>query len=249
MLITKHSMQWVLLAFLTQITTLYVNFSHSLPNPKAPPVSLTLDSPPLPEPLDATTYWVGTCVYPVSGIYTRCQRILYFVVLVFAFCLRFHEWLTGAAWAFVITYSTTASIHGIIISLQRNIGRDSDHEALLAILGPTVSAAIIFAFYSPKVLGLRLKELFWGWAFILGIANLCLVLKHPSWLSNQAALVVKITCEKNWNCNNPCGNITTMNVLFRSSMTDSLQPIFFNIRDVENVYRRNSNKVWSVKIG
>ena len=120
-------------------------------------------------------------------------------------------------------------------------------SSIVAIIGPSLLAATIFAFYSPKVLGLRLKGLFWGWCLILGIAYYCLVLKNPSWFSNHAALVVKITCEKNWNCNNPCGNITTMDVLSRSSMTDSLQPIFFNIRDVENAQRRNSNKAWSVK--
>jgi hypothetical protein len=50
------------------------------------------------------------CEWPVSGMYSRLNRILYYVLLVFALVVHHHEWLVAGSLAYATTYSGTASV-------------------------------------------------------------------------------------------------------------------------------------------
>ncbi|KAM0809507.1 putative SGNH hydrolase-type esterase domain-containing protein [Seiridium cardinale] len=74
------------------------------------------------------------CVYPISGNYTVYQRTLFWLSLAFALLGQAHSWLTASAFAFAVTYSTTAAIHGIILVFQKDIQYDGDIFAVDAIV-------------------------------------------------------------------------------------------------------------------
>ncbi|KAM7212230.1 hypothetical protein V8F06_012403 [Rhypophila decipiens] len=96
---------------------------------------------PPPEPRDDSTspapqpaILIASCVYPVSGVYTRLQRILFYAVLAIVFIFRFHKWmlLAGSAWVAAVT--VPAAVHGIALGTTQGATVDSDVVALLAIL-------------------------------------------------------------------------------------------------------------------
>ena len=50
------------------------------------------------------------CEWPISGMYSRLQRFLFYVLLVFALVWRHHEWLIAGALAYATTYSGAAAV-------------------------------------------------------------------------------------------------------------------------------------------
>lgn len=50
------------------------------------------------------------CEWPISGMYSLMQRILFYVLLVFALVWRHHEWLIAGALAYATTYSGAAAV-------------------------------------------------------------------------------------------------------------------------------------------
>jgi hypothetical protein len=50
------------------------------------------------------------CEWPISGMYSRLNRILYYVTLVFALVVRHHDWLVAGALASATSYSGAAAI-------------------------------------------------------------------------------------------------------------------------------------------
>lgn len=51
-----------------------------------------------------------TCEWPISGMYSRLNRVLYYVSLVFALVVRHHDWLVAGALATATTYSGAAAV-------------------------------------------------------------------------------------------------------------------------------------------
>lgn len=50
-----------------------------------------------------------TCVWPISGMYSRLNRILYYLALVFALVVRHYEWLVAGALATATTFWSSSS--------------------------------------------------------------------------------------------------------------------------------------------
>jgi hypothetical protein len=173
--------------------------------------------------MNASTLWAATCVFPISGIYTRMQRLLFYVVMIFIFCLHFHEWLTAAAVGFALTYSSTAAIHAIVLSFQHEVGRDLDHLALMAITTAGGVAGVVFALYLPRVLERNARSLFVTWSCLMAAASCCLAFTSPKYVVALSRFVILIGCdEKGNNCQSPCG-ATESNALFRTTK-DNLVP-------------------------
>lgn len=55
------------------------------------------------------------CAYPISGQYGFLPRLLYYVLLLFSFILRKHEWLSGGALAGAMAYSFSACVHAFAL--------------------------------------------------------------------------------------------------------------------------------------
>lgn len=55
-----------------------------------------------------------TCEWPISGSYSRMNRILYYVLLVFALVVHHHEWLVAGALASATIYSGSAAVQALV---------------------------------------------------------------------------------------------------------------------------------------
>lgn len=59
-----------------------------------------------------------TCEWPISGQYARLNRILYYVLLVFALIMRHAEWLIAGALASATIYSGSAAVQAVVSTKQ-----------------------------------------------------------------------------------------------------------------------------------
>ena len=66
-----------------------------------------------------STQWV-TCSYPISGSYGPTPRYVFYLLAVFAVLMRKSTWIGTAALGSVMTYSTTAAIHAIVLLAIRS---------------------------------------------------------------------------------------------------------------------------------
>ncbi|RYP69513.1 hypothetical protein DL769_005260 [Monosporascus sp. CRB-8-3] len=55
------------------------------------------------------------CVYPLSGLYTPLQRILFYLLLIYGVLGRRQRWLVAGALASAMSYGGAASIHSILL--------------------------------------------------------------------------------------------------------------------------------------
>lgn len=76
------------------------------------------------------------CEWPISGMYSQLQRILFYVLLVFALVWRHHEWLIAGALAYATTYSGAAAVQAwvskltsrLILAILTRIGTIRRHQ-------------------------------------------------------------------------------------------------------------------------
>ena len=66
-----------------------------------------------------STQWVS-CSYPISGSYGPTPRYVFYLLAVFAVLMRKSTWIGTAALGSVMTYSTTAAIHAIVLLAIRS---------------------------------------------------------------------------------------------------------------------------------
>jgi hypothetical protein len=123
------------------LTSFALGLSAALPSdfasesafaPPPPALSSKLYSRDNPDPTEFTIeyHWSARCLYPVSGIYTRFQRILFYLILAFIFCSRFRQWLALIGIVYFVGLTGIAAFHGIGLGLQDNIGLDADNLVL-----------------------------------------------------------------------------------------------------------------------
>jgi hypothetical protein len=62
-----------------------------------------------------------TCEWPISGQYSRLNRVLYYVLLVFALVVHHHEWLVAGALASATIYSGSAAVQAIVSAMSMPI--------------------------------------------------------------------------------------------------------------------------------
>ena len=62
-----------------------------------------------------TFSYSGLCVYPISGQYGFLNRLLFYVLMIFAFIVRKHDWLAAAALGTAMTYAASAAVHAFAL--------------------------------------------------------------------------------------------------------------------------------------
>jgi len=60
------------------------------------------------------------CAWPISGQYCLLNRILFYVLLVFAVLMRRSPWLVAGALASALSYSGTAAIHALMRAFSKS---------------------------------------------------------------------------------------------------------------------------------
>ncbi|KAI0112277.1 hypothetical protein GGR51DRAFT_61917 [Nemania sp. FL0031] len=161
------------------------------------------------------------CVYPLSGTYTRLQRILFYISIVIAFTFRFHEWLSTVAMGGVFVYSFVAAVHAIPMSVQASLGADADIVALFSIVFTSLYCAIMARMYSPRFIGLNFNTFYNCWIFgsvtVVGFLSVGLN-RFYNFISHY---VVQQTCPNMTDCPSPCTS-RQPKVLFRQDSGDTV---------------------------
>ena len=62
-----------------------------------------------------TFSYSGLCVYPISGQYGFLNRLLFYILMIFALIARNHDWLAAAALGTTMTYAASAAVHAFAL--------------------------------------------------------------------------------------------------------------------------------------
>jgi hypothetical protein len=173
------------------------------------------------------------CVYPISGIYTRFQRILFGVVMVFILFYQFHDWLTAWAVGFALSYSATSAIHAILINFQHDLAYDADIIALNVIVRNALYGSIMCMLFCPRILNWNGQYIYFGWSILLSFSRLMLMFNSPRLISAVAKSLLLSVCYQDGSCDDPCGRVT-VTAMFRG-LKDSLIPITLGHVDTASV--------------
>ena len=74
---------------------------------------------------DFVAYQDVECVYPMSGLYGRAPRVLYYTLLLFVIGFRRQDWLTAGAAAYCLTFGGSAAIHALVLAPVLSLGTTS----------------------------------------------------------------------------------------------------------------------------
>ena len=88
----------------------YFRYNHDLFHLE-PPVGASLDHYFRP----GIFSYYGPCGYPVSGQYGFLNRLLFYLLMIFALIARKHPWLAAAALGTAMTYAASAAVHAFAL--------------------------------------------------------------------------------------------------------------------------------------
>ncbi|KAG7284363.1 hypothetical protein NEMBOFW57_010736 [Staphylotrichum longicolle] len=143
-------------------------------------------------PMSATL--TASCVYPVSGIYTRFQRILFYVVVVVVFFFRFHKWILAAGAAWLAAYTVPAVIHAIALSVTAKSGVDADILAVNIICHAGFFAGFTFAMWPSKHFRRASSPILIFWTVLLLCAKFFTFAGSETWHSSRLFIEIDLGC-------------------------------------------------------
>jgi hypothetical protein len=174
--------------------------------------------------------YVVDCVFPLSGSYTFFQRLLYYIVLAFAFTVRRYRYLVAAALGYSLTASSTAAIHIFCLGIQSKIPFDLDHIAIRPILVSSILAVFPIWQYSWEFWNVDITPILVTWWIAVGVACYLVNFRLPA-ISGSDAEVMHCIDQKifdmyneslqaafgyNYNgsyCSNPCDGVRPSAIL------------------------------------
>ena len=62
-----------------------------------------------------TFSYSALCAYPISGQYGFLNRLLFYLLMIFALLVRKHTWLVSAALGTAMTYAASAAVHAFAL--------------------------------------------------------------------------------------------------------------------------------------
>ncbi|KAI0384464.1 hypothetical protein F5Y04DRAFT_230158 [Hypomontagnella monticulosa] len=168
-------------------------------------------------------YW---CVYPISGVYTRFQRILLYVAIAFAFLTRFHHWISSSALMYVVIYTLTAAIHAIPLSVQENLGPDPDFLATQIIVMSAFCCSVMATIYSPKIFEIDVGALYTVWLWFLVVVMWIQALTASRFINSSGLYTVDVKGGQGMSATDICSGFNP-NAVFRSA-TDTLEGVLID---------------------
>ncbi|KFY04792.1 hypothetical protein V491_09261 [Pseudogymnoascus sp. VKM F-3775] len=114
------------------------------------------------------------CVYPLSGQYSLLNRLLYYALIVFAVVGHSHPWLITGPLAYIMTYSSTAAVHALIMAVvSENSLLDIDVLGTWAIIS-IGCLAVLPIFTTSKVISeSQYSPIFGFWGTLMSIGVIC----------------------------------------------------------------------------
>lgn len=233
---------FLILALLATHTTASPTSHHSISTKEATldyvaTVSNTASSASMSaEPM--VEVWSAHCIYPISGLYTRFQRILYYTILLVVFLFRSRKWvlIAGATW--IAGYTLTAALHGFALAASPDNGLDADLLAIGSILDIGVFVGALFALFPPTDFRFATSVVAATWALFLMVAGFCVSIKWTLWYESGVRVQVAANATE---CSNSdslpglsadvCGAAGYVPAIFRGA-GDQLQPFNWTRRFV-----------------
>ncbi|KAI1290697.1 hypothetical protein F5Y03DRAFT_377823 [Xylaria venustula] len=159
------------------------------------------------------------CLYPISGAYTRVQRILFYVTIAVAFVFRTQKWISSAAIGSAFVYSLAAAVQSIPMSLQSSLGADPDLIALYIIVVTSLFCAVMARMYSPRFIGRNFDSFYNWWIVAFFLLILFLDFGLNRFTTSTAKHILQLACPKDLDCPDPCAGQNPQ-VLFRGGRFD-----------------------------
>ncbi|KAI1635854.1 hypothetical protein F4809DRAFT_423488 [Biscogniauxia mediterranea] len=173
----------------------------------------------------------ASCVYPISGVYTRFQRILLYLVFAATFFSRFHKWAFYAGCAWFASATVPAAIHGIILGSNSSASVDSDVVVSFLIMNVSLLGASILGIFRSKYYWRNGSGVLMAWNFLLFTAYFLTLWGWDRWFEG---ILVEIYTDSriadfsishiSQMCNIACQEIPYITSPFRT-MTDQLVPL------------------------
>ncbi|KAI1346852.1 hypothetical protein F5Y01DRAFT_296848 [Xylaria sp. FL0043] len=160
------------------------------------------------------------CLYPVSGAYTRVQRILFYITIAVAFLFRTHKWISSVAIGSAFVYSLVAAVQSIPMSVQSSLGADPDFIALYIIVITSLYAAVMARMYSPRFIGRNFDAIYNWWIIIFFLLTLFLDYAFNRFTYSTSDHILQLACPDSSSCPDPCADHNP-HVLFRGGQFDS----------------------------
>ncbi|PGH06231.1 hypothetical protein AJ80_08200 [Polytolypa hystricis UAMH7299] len=112
------------------------------------------------------------CVFPISGPYNFLQRLLFYVLLVFAVLARRQKWLVFGALASAMSYSGAAAIHGLLLVSGIRTPIDLDVYGVFAVTASGVMLTAPLLNWSTTLIYASKRHryivMLWGGLLLLG---------------------------------------------------------------------------------
>ncbi|KAI0600578.1 hypothetical protein F4775DRAFT_39918 [Biscogniauxia sp. FL1348] len=193
----------------------------------------------------------ASCVYPISGIYTRFQRILLYLVFTVTFFSRFHKWALYAGCAWLASATVPAAIHGIILGSNPSASVDSDVGISFVIVNNSLLAASVLGIFRSKYYWRNESGVLMAWNCLLLTAYFLTLWGWDRWFEG---VLVEIdidygipdldTSQMLQMCNIACQGIPYITIPFRT-MTDQLVPLTCDILDYRESARSGTPPLMS----
>ncbi|KAI0102800.1 hypothetical protein GGR51DRAFT_562255 [Nemania sp. FL0031] len=156
------------------------------------------------------------CVYPLSGTYTRLQRIIFYLTIVIAFFFRSQQWVSSIAMGSVFVYSVVAAVHSIPLSVQQSLGADADIVAVFSIVLTSLYCAVMARMYSPRFIGRDFNDFYNWWMIGLVLPAVLASIGFVRFTNSTPDYVLQLGCPDLSDCPDPCDS-QLPDVLFRGS--------------------------------
>ena len=175
--------------------------------------------------MNATVPDLVWCAYPISGIYTQFQRILFWVVTILILFFQLHPWLTAGALAYAVTYSITAAIHAIFLGFKATSVYDADLLALQVVTQSSFFASILCVLFSPPIFNANVTPFYRWWCLVLYLARCAMSTVGIRTIWSIEEYTIPSNCTWRASCGDPCAGMKKV-TMFRDA-SDSLQPVIF----------------------
>ena len=114
------------------------------------------------------------CAYPLSGQYEFLQRLLYYVLVVFAIFTQGHLWLSAGALATIMTYSGAAAVHAIILAdISRNSLLDVDTFGVWSVVSVGALAVEPVLTFSHILRWSPARPIVGFWGTLVAVGSIC----------------------------------------------------------------------------
>ena len=115
------------------------------------------------------------CAFPISGQYCFLQRLLLYLLLIFSIFGQSQEWLIRGSLAAAMTYSSSASVHAIVLAAisQKNTLFDLDVLGIYCVTSSSIIALGPTLDWFDRLRKSQARSIVKAWGVLTAIGTVC----------------------------------------------------------------------------